>query len=89
MFGLRFLIIQTVALPCFIHFLLNCLYLFKGAIERPSSRGDCRTNGCGSGATCVAQGDVYVCRCSAGLSGDPEVKCIPGKIHQSIKSTNY
>lgn len=56
------------------------LNLVKGVIERPSSRGDCRANGCGTGANCLAQGDVFVCRCSAGLKGDPEVKCTPGTI---------
>ena len=50
----------------------------SGSIEKPSMRTDCRTEGCGEGASCVAQGTLYVCRCQTGLQGNPDVRCSAG-----------
>lgn len=40
---------------------------------------DCRTSGCGKGATCSKDGAMYKCTCPTGSSGNPENECVQGK----------
>lgn len=43
---------------------------------------DCRTDGCGKGASCSPPTDGavgYVCQCPPGTTGSPQKECAPGK----------
>lgn len=40
---------------------------------------DCRTNGCGKGASCVLEDGGYICQCPPGMTGSPQKECTLGK----------
>lgn len=40
---------------------------------------DCRTNGCGKGASCVLKDGGYICQCPPDMAGSPQKECTLGK----------
>lgn len=40
---------------------------------------DCRTNGCGKGASCLLNNGGYICQCPPGTTGSPQKECTLGK----------
>jgi len=56
-------------------------YFYPGEMKKLPS--DCRTNGCGKGASCLSIDSVgsavYVCQCPPGTTGSPQKECLQGK----------